>query len=151
LRLVQLYDQHRLVKSHVRASRKGQWVTDQQDYPEAARHFLDWDTEACCTRAYQLGAAIGALVRRLLTQPSLTQLRKCQAILRLAEGQGAQALESVCQQALKTDSVTYREIRTALDDLLAKRMAANQAVLSAQSGYVRQAHEFLGQGGAYAN
>lgn len=39
-KIVQILFEDQLIKTHPKALRKGQWVTDELDYPEEARKFL---------------------------------------------------------------------------------------------------------------
>ena len=41
LKTVSAYYKHRIIKTHPRNFSKGQWVTDQKDYPESAKHYLE--------------------------------------------------------------------------------------------------------------
>ena len=58
LKTVRLYQDHQLLKTHVRAYDKGQWITDSNDYNVSAREHLDMTPEAClggCKSLTQVG------------------------------------------------------------------------------------------------
>ena len=143
LKLVKIYFESQLIKVHVRASRKGEWVTDKNDYPQGARHFLEMDSSACRAKAYEIGCSTGNLISRLLTQPSLTQRRKCQGILRLAEDYAPAELEAVCHEMVLLESVSYKALREKLDARIATKNIAVLAPLSAESAYIRDPIAFV--------
>ncbi|MFA6278466.1 MAG: IS21 family transposase [Pedobacter sp.] len=84
MRTVQIYHNELLIKTHVRASNKGQWLTDPKDYPEYVSEFLEKTPQACLGMAQAMGDSIYKLVDEILQKPSITNQRKAQAVLRLS-------------------------------------------------------------------
>lgn len=101
-RLVELFVDGELVKTHVR-TRKGGKQTDWGDFPPEKVAFLQRTPAWCRQRAAELGTHVTAVVTELLAGGALHHLRAVQAILRLTEGYGAQRLDAACARALAAD------------------------------------------------
>jgi hypothetical protein len=71
LRMVEIFAEQARVKTHIRESRKGQWVTDQQDYPKGARCFLEKGTTECLEEAKEIGVSVHTFLSQFLVKPSL--------------------------------------------------------------------------------
>lgn len=120
LHIIQIFVNEKLIKTHPRATEKGQWVTDQLDYPEHARIFLEQDAPYCLAKAKEMGTSVDQFLTCILTPPSLTRRRKAQAVLRLAEIYGKERLEAACKRALQFDNLKLRSLKKILEDELDK-------------------------------
>jgi transposase len=114
-RLVEIYLDDELIKTHPRASRRGTWVTDESDYPDAARAFLMAHPQYCRKKAAELGAHVGRFVEAILADHAIRNLRKAQAVLRLGEKYGAERLDEACQYLLSFDTTELRRLQRVLD------------------------------------
>jgi transposase len=145
-RVIEIYLDHQKIKTHVRTHSRGQWVTDQQDYPPYARGFLEKDKDYCLKQAQSIGSSTHQFLSQVLKRPSLVQQRKAQAILRLEEKYGSQRLEAACQRALSFDNDSFRSLKGILvQGLEAEHIQKEQQtknVLPRQASYLRQSHEF---------
>jgi hypothetical protein len=103
--MVEIFAEQARVKTHIRESRKGQWVTDQQDYPKGARCFLEKGTTECLEEA-----------KEFLVKPSRTHQRKAQAVLRLAETYGPTRLEGACERAILFGNSKYQCLQNILKE-----------------------------------
>ncbi len=114
-RLVQVYDQGALVKTHLR--RRGQQrYLDPEDFPEQKVAFLQRTPSWCRRRAGELGEAVLELVEELLLEPMpLTRLRQAQAVIRLADTHGAGRLDEACRRSLEADA-SYRTVKGLLEN-----------------------------------
>jgi transposase len=119
-KLVQFFLELKLLKTHIRATTKGQWVTDQLDYPKGARVFLEQDEQYCLTKSQEVGDATNEFITLILTPSSLTRLRKAQAVLRLAEEYGPERLELACRRAMAFDNFEYLSLKNILEKKLDK-------------------------------
>ena len=63
-----LSNKEKQIKAHPRSQQKGQWITDQQDYPEAARRFLEFDKETCLQEAQALGQHVHLFLKEILNK-----------------------------------------------------------------------------------
>ncbi len=50
-RMVKIYEDTQKIKSHIRATNRGQWITDPQDYPMHKQDFLTKDKDYCVQQA----------------------------------------------------------------------------------------------------
>jgi len=152
-RQVELYQDHELVAVHSRATRRGQYVT-QDDHlpPEKAQYLMK--TPAWCQRyARQIGPATGELIERLFSQGPLYRLRTAHGILRLADRHGAERLEAACARCLAFDELSYQSVKRILDRGLDKQLtltelstqpsAQEEAALTAPT-YARSVTELFG-------
>jgi transposase len=109
--LVTIFLDGELIKTHLRAKRPGNWVTDPSDYPPEKLAYLMRTPSYCRSRAAEVGPETEALVRRVLSDHAMRNLRKAQAILRLAEKYGAERMEAASQRSLLFDNLQYRSIK----------------------------------------
>lgn len=114
-RLVEIYFQEELIKTHVRAARKGTWQTDQNDYPPPAKAFLFFHPAHCRAKAVELGPDVSAMMEAILADNALRNLRKGQALLRLGEKYGAARLNEACRHLLAFDSTELKRIQQVLE------------------------------------
>jgi len=138
-RIVDLYLDHERIKTHVRAQTKGQWITDQQDYPKKARIFLEKDKSQCLKQAQMVGHSTYELLSQVLVSPALLHQRKAQAILRLGDKHGLSRLEAACKRALSFNNIAYVSLKRILIHGLEKEetLEDGKRSLSHQASYLR--------------
>ena len=145
-KLVRIYQDHRLLKTHLRAHRPGTWRTDEKDYPPGKLAFLEKTPAWCRRRAYELGSHVGEYIGRLLSDHALRNLRKAQGVLRLAEKHGKEALDQACRRALSFDNFRYQSLQQILEKGLWRdcRQPSEQKPVAATSlRFSRPAHYFV--------
>jgi transposase len=144
-KLVQIFLNEQLIKSHPKASKKGQWITDELDYSKKARIFLKQDATYCLSEAKKIGEAVYQFLIHTLTPPSLTRQRKAQAVLRLVEDYGPQRLEAACQRAILFDNFDFKSLKKILEENLEQLpLEDNSPVTSKFHGlFLRNPEEFL--------
>lgn len=111
---ISLYDDYRLVASHVRGRRPGDRLNVRDHLPPEARAFLAHDRQWCLEQAQRVGAACVELIDLLLADHILERLRAAQGVLRLQRPYGAARLEAACARALAHGSPFYRTVKTIL-------------------------------------
>ena len=116
LKTVQVYSEHVLIKTHIRENRKGKWVTDEADYPDTAKFFLENTPSVCIKKAQLIGQATETIVTAVLQDDTKTALRKAQAILRLTDEYNNERLESACLRAIVFDNYSYQSLKKILED-----------------------------------
>ena len=117
-RLVQIYDQGVVVKTHLRRRGERRYL-DPADFPQQKVAFLLRTPLWCRRQAQELGCAVLQLVDELLAEPMpLTRLRQAQAVIRLGEAHGAERLDLACRRALEADA-SYRTVKGLLENPLA--------------------------------
>lgn len=114
-RMVEIFHDRELIKSHTRAHRPGTWRTDMADYPEKAKVFLFAHPVWCRTQAEGLGSNVARMVHEILEPHSLQNLRKAQAVLRLGEKYGAQKLDAACEHLLLFGSTYIKSLQRILE------------------------------------
>jgi len=118
-RVVEIYLDYELIKTHSRGAR-GQRVTDWNDYPPEKAAFFQRTPDWYCSRASLIGASTRETVEALLEEHAFHHLRQCQGILRLAERYGQQRLEQACVRANAFGDPRYRTVKTILERELDK-------------------------------
>ena len=114
-KLVRVYLDRELIKTHLRAERPGTWQTDPKDYPPDKLAYLEQTPAYCRRKADELGPHVGQYIRRILSDHAMRNLRKAQGVLRLAEKQhGAEALDGACRRALHFGNFRYRSLKEIL-------------------------------------
>lgn len=115
-RLVEIYCDDALVKTHPRANRRGSWVTDQTDYPEAAKAFLFAHPAYCRQQAAELGPHVARMVEEILAEHAIRNLRKAQGVLRLADKYGPRRLDEACDYLLHFGATELRRLTHVLEN-----------------------------------
>ena len=106
-------DQER-IKVHPRSYTPGRWVTDQSDYPPEKLAFLMSTPTWCRKKAAEFGPHTEALITTILKENAMRNLRKAQAILRLAE-KYANDIERVAERAISYGVTRYRSVKAMLE------------------------------------
>ena len=114
-RVVELYQGQKLVATHVRCLKPGQWQTRLEHYPEHKAVYLQRTPDFCRQMASHVGPAASTVVETLLSDRPLDRLRSVQAILKLEDTVGAQRLEDACARALYYGNLNYRGIKQILN------------------------------------
>ncbi len=114
-RLVQIFFDEQLIKTHLRAEQPGTWVTDPSDYPPDKLAYLMPTPTYCRKKASEIGPHTGALVEEILRDHAMRNLRKAQAILRLADKHGRAPMEAAAERALFFGNFRYQSIKTILE------------------------------------
>jgi len=114
-RLVEITLDGVLIKTHPRATRRGTWMTDPHDYPEAAKAYLFAHPMYCRKKAAELGPHVERLVEAILADHALRNLRKAQAVLRLGEKYGATRLNAACEYLLSFDTTEIHRLKRVLE------------------------------------
>lgn len=114
-RLVRIFLDGVLIKTHPRAEQPGTWQTDKTDYPPEKLAYLLRDPEYCRQKAQEIGSETLNLIGQILERQTMCNIRKAQAILRLAEKHSPEALEEAAGYALAFGNLEYRSIKTILE------------------------------------
>jgi hypothetical protein len=153
---VAVFDDYRLVATHVRARAIGTRRTVSEHLPPEAQAFFAHDRNWCCEQAQKIGAACAALVSKLLGDRVLERLRAAQGVLRLAARYGRERLEAACARALAHDSPHYRTVKTILagrydQQPLSGDVGSIASVYVQQPRFVRPASELFRSDAAEAD
>jgi transposase len=113
--LVRIFLDEQLIKTHHRAVRPGTWRTDLSDYPPEKLAYLMPAPTHCRSKAAQIGPQTESFIREILGDHAMRNLRKAQAVLRLAEKYGPASMEAAAQRALAFGNFQYRSLKTILE------------------------------------
>ena len=114
-KVVRIFLHYELIKTHRRARYPGERVTDLGDYPPEKLAYLMATPSYCRAKAAEYGPYTEQLIRAVLSEHAMRNLRKAQGILRLAEKHGHQAMERACERALSFGNYHYRSMKTILE------------------------------------
>lgn len=114
-KIVQIFYEHELIKTHRRARYPGEWVTDQTDYPPDRLAYLMATPTYCRNKAAEYGPYTEQLISKILSDHAMRNLRKAQGILRLAEKHGPKQMERACERALAFGNYRYKSLKTILE------------------------------------
>ncbi|WP_039454914.1 IS21 family transposase [Candidatus Jidaibacter acanthamoebae] len=146
LRVVEIYCNHKIIKSHIREHEKGKWVTDVEDYPESVKKFIQKTPEKCLEEAESIGLNTLEVIKEVLSDISNQRLRKAQAILRLREHFSADRLEKACKRAYSYKCYSYKNIKNMLEKGMEAKAIEEEFSIAKlnnpQGSYVRSAQEF---------
>lgn len=113
-KMVEVFLDHERIKLHPRAGLPGSWMTDQEDYPPDKLAFLMATPTWCRKEAAGYGPHTAALINAILEEHAMRNLRKAQAILRLA-GKYRDIIEKVAERALLYGNVRYKSVKAMLE------------------------------------
>lgn len=112
--MVQIFHEHQLVRTHDRATKKGERKTHPDDVPPEKMAYFMKTPVYCRQLAQRIGPHTYEVVVRMLEERPLNRLRAVQGILRQKEMFGAKRLESACLRALEFNNLSYKCIRRIL-------------------------------------
>lgn len=111
---VSIFQDYRLVATHLRSHKRGERRTQLDHLPPDARAFFARDRSWCLEQASRVGPHCAMLIDLLLSDRILERLRSAQGILGFAQSYGPARLEAACQRALVHDCPQYRTVKTIL-------------------------------------
>lgn len=98
LHTVQMFYEGELVKTHKRSYGEGVWKTDETDYPPEKSKYLLKTTGYYQQEALKHGEYVRQVVARIMTEHAYRNLRKVQAVFRLADKYGSETLNLACRR-----------------------------------------------------
>ena len=141
-KIVEIYLDYNLIKTHPRGSR-GQRVTDWNDYPPEKAAFFQRTPAWSRQQASLVGPSTRETVDTLLGEHALHYLRQCQGILRLKEKYSPERLELACARANAFGDPRYRTVKTILERDLDKQTLLFEPVRVA-GAFLRGPEELCG-------
>jgi transposase len=113
---VLIYVGAELVRTHERATRPGQRMTNPDDYPPGKSIYLQRTPNHCRRKAVVVGEACVALVDQLFSRAQpLDHMRAVQALIGLIDKYGERRLEAACARALAYGDPSYRRVKKILE------------------------------------
>ena len=140
---VTLYQDFRLVATHLRARKPGTRRTVRDHLPPEAQAYFYRDRSWCVAQASKIGPACSEFVSLLLSDKIVERLRAAQGVLKLADMYSQERLEAACSRAITHHSIHYRTIKGILagnfDQLPAEPAIAAESGYAVDARFVRSA------------
>ena len=113
-KLVRIYYQGQLIKTHLRQPKGGR-ATDPEDYPAELSPYTTRAPDGIRSKAAELGPAVGEFAQRLLGGPlPWARIRQGHKLLRLGQRYTAKRLDAACRRALEVDLIDVRRVESIL-------------------------------------
>jgi transposase len=124
-RMIEIFVKGERVAVHLRSSGNGRHTTVPEHMPSSHRRYAGWTIERIREDAARIGPATAALCEQILEhRPHPEQgFRACLGIVRLARPFGAARLDAACARAIEIGSLSYRSVRSILDNKLDRHNA----------------------------
>jgi transposase len=145
-KMVRLYYQGELIKTHARKPRGGR-STDYDDYPKELAAYAMRDPDRMIHEAKNQGEHIGRFMQQLLagTFP-WARLRQAQRLLRLSNKYGRERVNAACRRALHFELIHVGRVEKIIKAALAatprNRSPGGQLVLFPNARFLRPAGSF---------
>lgn len=111
---VSIFQDYRLVATHLRAHRPGTRRTIPDHLPPETRAFYAHDRTWCLEQARRIGPSCTAIIEQLFGDRIIERLRGAQGLVRFSERYGDARVEAACARALAHGSPHYRTVKTIL-------------------------------------
>jgi len=136
---VQIFYEGELIKTHQRAGRPGTWRTDEGDYPPEKSKYLMRSKAWYEKEALKYGSDVSKLVGVMLREHSYRNIRKIQALFRLGDKYGSEALDLTSRRCLFYEDYRMSTIKGVLEKRLYRLPLDDESVRGAGGG----GHTFL--------
>lgn len=140
--LTVFYD-NELVAVHYSVS-EGKRRTNKDHYPAESGKYIYQDSDYCISEALKIGFYTAKVVKTLLEEEALRNLRGAQKIINLKENYSNERIEKACLRSSSFGNNTYASIKTILENELDRHSGNNflpEKVLS--FGYARNIDEII--------
>jgi transposase len=119
---VEVYHNGRRVASHLRTFEKGKYITDDAHRPPEHLKYLEWTPERIRHWGKSIGENTEHLMERIMSSRRHVEhgYRTCLGILRLSKRYSPQRLENACKRALFIGGISYRSVKSILENNLDK-------------------------------
>jgi transposase len=122
-RTVECFYKSKRVAAHKRSYQKGWHTTVREHMPPRHQKYAKWTPERFLRWSRKIGPRTAGVVEKVLNSRNYPQqaYRSVLGILRLGQGYTEQRLEAACNRALAIDAVSYRSIKSILENGLDQR------------------------------
>jgi transposase len=120
---VECFFKSKRVAAHKRSYQKGWHTTVKEHMPPRHQKYAKWTPERFLRWSRKIGPRTAGVVEKVLNSRSYPQqaYRSVLGILRLGQGYTEQRLEAACNRALAIGTVSYRSIKSILENGLDQR------------------------------
>ena len=129
-----LYKGNRIA-SHVRSFIQGKHTTTPEHMPKSHREYAEWTPERIISWAAQSGTATARVVDSILSRRAYPEhgFRSCMGIISLGKRFTKERLEAACERALSIKGISYKSIKSILENNLDQKTIPRQPELIAVS------------------
>jgi len=127
---VLIFYEGELLKSHSRSYIPGSWVTDERDYPPEKSKYLLKPTSYYQEDALKYGKYVCQLVTKIMEERAYRNLRKVQALFRLGDEYGKDALNLTCKRSLHYEDYKMSTIKRILNKEFYRLPLEDEAAVS---------------------
>ena len=115
-RLVEIFQDHQRVASHVRRSQRGGHVTVNEHMPKAHQRYANMTPASLIKKAGRLGPNVAILIERMMRErPHPEQgYRSAMGVIALARRYEPARLEAACERALAINAISYASVSAIL-------------------------------------
>jgi len=145
---VAIYRDNMVVSVHFPVP-KGRRSTKQEHYPPDAFRYMQWDSDHCISKAREYGPHTETIVKRLLHDEPIRNMRGAQNIIRMSDKYGSDRLERACARAVLFGSYSYSSIKTILERNLEKESDYLSPCTPLDASFARNIHELLQEDSAH--
>ena len=119
------------VASHPRSFVQGKHTTTPDHMPKAHREFAEWTPQRIISWASHTGTATAQVVENILSRRAYPEhgFRSCMGIISLAKRYTKERLEAACHRALTIKGISYKSIKSILENNLDQKALPGQLEL----------------------
>jgi len=122
----------------------GKRRTNRDHYPAEIGQYMDYDTDYCIQQALSIGPYTHRIVKSLLIEEAIRNLRSAQNIIRLKKKFGLSRLEAASKRAVYYGNYTYSGVKNILEKQLDKQdFLFEQSTCRLSSLYARDLSQLL--------
>lgn len=118
------------VTSHLRTFLKGKYVTDEAHRPNEHKQYLEWTPERISHWGQSIGKNTENVMEKIMSSRRHVEhgYRACLGILRLSKKYSPQRLEKACERALFIGGISYRSVKSILQNHLDEQEADSEKI-----------------------
>ena len=111
---IAVFHENKLIAVHF-PREKGKRSTKYEHYPSYKHKYIKWDSDYCISMAESTGENTLQLIRKMLNEEPLRNLKGAQKILGMSEKFGTDKLEKACKFSIQFGNYTYQSINNILE------------------------------------
>lgn len=141
------------VASHARSFLQGKHSTLPDHMPKAHREYAEWTPQRIIAWAAQTGPATAGVVEQILSRKAYPEhgFRSCMGVISLGKRFSRERLEAACKRALAIRGVSYKSIKSILENNLDQKPLPEQLdLLPVSHENIRGTHYYNDERTAHA-
>jgi transposase len=129
---VEIFLNEQRVASHLRTFLKGKYVTDNTHRPNEHTQYLEWTPERIGHWGQTIGKNTESVMEKIMSSKRHVEhgYRACLGILRLSKKYSPQRLEKACEKALLIGGLSYRSVKSILQNHLDEQETDSEKISS---------------------